>query len=89
MKTNRFITLCTTLAALAMAAVVFVPETRAEEKSDAAAKRAQREKEKLEKYDKNNDGKLDAVEKAAVKEDREKAKAEKKKLRDEMKGERK
>jgi len=87
MKINRFLTLCTTLATFSVATVVFVPVIRAEEKADAAAKKTQREKEKLEKYDKNQDGKLDDEEKAAMKADRAREKAEKKKQRDEMKNE--
>jgi hypothetical protein len=79
MKIKPLISLCTTLAALSVAAVVYVPEVRADEKADlAAAKKALHDKEMLEKYDKNHDGKLDDDEIAVMKADEAKAKAEKK-----------
>ncbi|MDB6094767.1 MAG: hypothetical protein JWM32_2329 [Verrucomicrobia bacterium] len=60
-----------------IAAIVAVPAVNAaEEKTDAAARKAQREAEMVKKYDANQDGKLDDVERAARKLDREKAKAE-------------
>ncbi|HWA11306.1 MAG TPA: hypothetical protein VG838_17845 [Opitutaceae bacterium] len=78
MKTKRFIQLYTTLAALAVATVVFAPALAAAEKTDAAARKAKQDQENLEKYDKNHDGKLDDEEKAAMKADEEKLAAEKK-----------
>lgn len=56
--------------------MVVLPARASDEKSDAAARKAQREAEALKKYDANHDGKLDPEEKAARKADREKAKAE-------------
>jgi high-affinity Fe2+/Pb2+ permease len=79
MNINRFMNLCTTLAALAAAAVVFAPALRAADKAEtAAARKARQEQANLEKYDSNHDGKLDEQEKAAMKADQDKAKAEKK-----------
>jgi len=78
MKNHRFITLCTTLVALAAAAVVFTPVTRADDKADAAAARKAKREKELEKYDANRDGKLEADEKAVEKADKDKARAEKK-----------
>lgn len=79
MKINRFIDLCTTLAAFTAAAVVFAPAIHAADKTEtAAAKKARLDQENLEKYDKNHDGKLDDEEKAAMKADQDKAAMEKK-----------
>lgn len=57
-------------------ALVVPAAAAAEEKMDAAARKAQREVEALKKYDVDHDGKLDPEEKAARKADRAKAKAE-------------
>jgi hypothetical protein len=79
MNIPRFTNLCTTLAALAAAAVVFAPAIRAADKAEtAAAKKAKEDQANLEKYDRNHDGKLDDEEKAVMKADQEKAKAAKK-----------
>jgi hypothetical protein len=74
---------------LAVACMFTVPTVRAaDEKADAAAKaekKAKRDAENLKKYDKNGNGKLDPDEEALMKADMEKAKAEKKKKKDEGK----
>ena len=57
-------------------AFAFAAPVRADD-ADKAAKKAAHEKEQLEKYDKNHDGKLDDAEKAVQKADHDKAKAEK------------
>ena len=67
-----------------------VPAVRAEvadTKSAAKAKKAEHDAEMLAKYDANKDGKLDAVEKAAMKADADKAKAESKASAKKMKKE--
>jgi hypothetical protein len=51
------------------------PALRAEDTKEQ--KKAKREADALKKYDKNKDGKLDDTEKATMKADQEKAKAEK------------
>lgn len=75
---------------LAIACMLTVPAVRAadDKKDDAAVKaekKAKRDAEMLKKYDKNQNGKLDPDEEAAMKADMEKAKAERKKKKDEGK----
>lgn len=66
---------------LALAGLFVTPVVRAQgddaAKKEKAEKKAKREAEELKKYDKNGNGKLDDDEKAALKADQEKAKAEK------------
>jgi hypothetical protein len=75
---------------LAIACTLTVPAVRAadDKKDDPAVKaekKAKRDAEMQKKYDKNQNGKLDPDEEAAMKADMEKAKAEKKKKKDEGK----
>jgi hypothetical protein len=60
---------------LAVACMFTAPALRAEDTKEQ--KKAKREADALKKYDKNKDGKLDDTEKATMKADQEKAKAEK------------
>jgi hypothetical protein len=64
---------------LAIACLLAGPLSAADNKDDAAAKKAKREADMLKKYDKNGNGKLDPDEEAAMKADQAKAKAEKEK----------
>lgn len=62
---------------LALAGMFATPVVRAQgEDAAKAEKKAKREAEMLKKYDANKDGKLDDAEKATMKADQEKAKAE-------------
>ncbi len=70
---------------LAVASMFIVPAVRAADDAEKAAKKAKKDAADLKKYDKNGNGKLDADEQAALKADMEKAKAEKKKKKDEGK----
>ena len=87
MKTHRLITVCTTLAALAVAGVLAGPVLRAAEKTTPAAakketaaeKKARLDRAELAQSDKNKNGKLDPDELAAEKADKNKAAAEKRK----------
>ena len=77
------------VGALAIACLFTTPVVRAADEKDAAAvkaeKKAKKDAENLKKYDKNGNGKLDPDEEAALKADQEKAKAERKKKKDEGK----
>lgn len=64
---------------LAVAFAVMAPVAQAADDAEKAAKKAKKAAADLKKYDKNNNGKLDPDEEAALKADVEKAKAEKKK----------
>lgn len=71
---------------LAVAGMFIVPALRAaDDDATKAAKKAKKAAADLKKYDKNGNGKLDPDEEAALKADVEKAKAEKKKKKDEGK----
>ena len=73
------------LSVFAVACAFTVPAVRAADDAEKAAKKAKKEAADLKKYDKNGNGKLDADEEAMMKADMEKAKAEKKKKKDEGK----
>ena len=66
---------------LTLAGLFITPSARAQAddtaKKEKAEKKAKRDAEELKKYDKNGNGKLDDDEKAVMKADQEKAKAEK------------
>ena len=70
---------------LAVACMLTVPALQAADDAEKAAKKAKKAEADLKKYDKNANGKLDPDEEAALKADVEKAKAEKKKKKDEGK----
>jgi hypothetical protein len=72
-KTTSHLLSLLTLIAVALA----LPAVRADEKADAAAARkAKQEAAELAKYDANKDGQLDDAEKATMKTEKAKAKAE-------------
>ena len=75
---NPMLKLIVLTGLMTIASVVVVPAVQAaDDKAEAAAARkAQRQAEMLKKYDANQDGKLDATEKAVRKADKEKARAE-------------
>ena len=80
---KKLSTTATLLASvLALACMFTVPSVKADQNKDEAAakaeRKAKRDAENLKKYDKNGNGKLDADEEAAMKEDRAKMKAKKK-----------
>ena len=73
------------LSVFAVACAFTVPAVRAADDTEKAAKKAKKEAADLKKYDKNGNGKLDPDEQAALDADVAKAKAEKKKKKDEGK----
>jgi hypothetical protein len=73
---SKFPVLATSLA---IACLLAGAVAAAENKDDAAAKKAKKEADQIKKYDKNGNGKLDPDEEAAMKADQAKAKAEKEK----------
>ena len=64
------------MSALALSLAVSARAEDAKPSPEAAAKKAEAAKKNLEKYDANHDGKLDDAEKAVMKADKDKMKAE-------------